>query len=196
VLHIVLVTLRVIVFAYSLLVFFRVVLGWVISQIYGRPWDALCAVTDPYLSIFYRLKFLRKGNFDFTPFPAMIVLVVAFNILSVLAVGGWVTLGLILADLLNAVWSGVWILIVFFLFFGVLRVIPILFRGIGGFAVWRVADMIINPVVLWVSRLFRQGRRSGYTQHLLLTLGLLFVIWLLGELVFRQLISLFQSLPL
>jgi hypothetical protein len=55
--------------------------------------------------------------------------------------------------------------------------------------------MIIAPIVAWVMRLFRLGQRSTPTQRLLLTLGLLFAAWLLGEILVRQIVTLFQMLP-
>ena len=57
--------------------------------------------------------------------------------------------------------------------------------------------MIMQPIVAWVMQVFRLGRGSGYTQHLLLTIGLLLVAWLLGEfLIVRRSSSLFQMLPI
>jgi len=44
-------------------------------------------------------------------------------------------------------------------------------------------------------KVFRLGRRSGYTQHLLLTTGLLFVAWLLGSYLVSRLVPLFESIP-
>ena len=45
-------------------------------------------------------------------------------------------------------------------------------------------------------RLLRLGRRAGYTQYLLFTVGMLFVAWLLGEFLVRRIVALFQSLPI
>jgi hypothetical protein len=74
--------------------------------------------------------------------------------------------------------------------------IPFTFRSTASSPLWRVVDTLMQPVVAWVMRLLRLGRRSGYTQHLLLTIGLLFVAWLLGELLVRQVVSLCQMLPI
>ena len=79
---------------------------------------------------------------------------------------------------------------------GLLRTIPLAFRGTAGASLWKVVDTIMQPIVAWVMKVFRLGRRSGYTQHLLLTIGLLFVAWLLGGLLVHQIVSLFQMLPI
>lgn len=195
-LYIVLTVISAILLLYLILLSLRIVLTWFNPSIYGKPWDLLRAVTDPYLSLFYRLRFLRKGNFDFTPIPAVVVLVAVWNLVNALASQGRITLGLFLAVVVSVAWSCVRVLILFFLIIGALRAMPILFHGVADSAIWKVMDMIIYPVISWVTRLFRLGPRSGYTQHLLLTLGLLFVSWLLGELVFGQLAAFFQSLPI
>jgi YggT family protein len=181
---------------YGLLILLRVLVGWVSPHIYGKPWDLLCAVVDPYLSLFRRMKFLRRGTIDYSSLLAIILLVIASNLFWALGIGGRITIGLMLAVTVSAVWNGVWIIFLFFIICGILRIIPIVFHGIGGYPIWKALDLLIFPVVSWVTRLFRLRTRSGYTQALLLTLGLLFVMWLLGELVFRQLISLFKSLPM
>ena len=92
--------------------------------------------------------------------------------------------------------SRVRFLLLLFLIVGLIRTIPLAFRATSGAGLWRVVDMIMQPVVAWVMKVFRLGRRSGYTQHLLLTIGLLFVAWLLGELVVHQIVSLCQMLPI
>jgi hypothetical protein len=84
----------------------------------------------------------------------------------------------------------------FFLVVGLLRTIPIVFRGTSGAGLWKVVDTIMQPLVAWVMKVFRLGRRSGYTQHLLLTIGLLLVAWLLGGLLVHQIVLLFQKLPI
>ena len=180
---------------YGLLVFMRVLIGWVVPQVYGRPWDLLCRVVDPYLALFRRIRILRRGVRDYSVLLALAVLWVASSLLSVLGENGRITLGLILAVILSVLWGYVRFLAILFIIFGILRLIPILFRGIGGYAIWKVADLIVYPVVSRVTRLFRLGPRSGYTQHLILTVGLLFVIWILGELVVGQLMTFFLRLP-
>jgi hypothetical protein len=50
--------------------------------------------------------------------------------------------------------------------------------------------------VAWVARLFRLGPRVGATQQLLLTLGILLVVWLVGQrLLMPGLVYLLQMIP-
>ena len=130
-----------------------------------------------------RIRFLRGSLFDFSPIAAILVLVVVLDLVNQLLYYGRITLGFFLASVFSAAWSGARFLLLLFLIVGLLRTIPLAFRVTAGASLWKVVDMIMQPIVAWVMKVFRLGRRSGYTQHLLLTVGLLFVAWLLGELV-------------
>ena len=44
-------------------------------------------------------------------------------------------------------------------------------------------------------RVFRLGPRTGYTQHLLLTIGILLVAWLLGRFIVDQIVYGLSLLP-
>ncbi len=187
--------LNVILIAYLFILSMRIIMGWFAPRALGRAWTWLVQVTDPYLDLFGRIRFLRGGLFDFSPIAAILVLVVALDLVNQLLNYGRVTLGFFLASVVSAAWMGARFLVLLFLIVGVIRAIPLLIRTSAGSTLWKVVDLVIQPVVGFVMRLFRLGRRSGYTQHLLLTIGLLFVAWLLGELAVRQLVALFQMLP-
>jgi YggT family protein len=192
----VLTVLYLILLAYSFILTLRIVLGWFAPEALGKAWDLLTAVTDPYLKVFSRIRFLRGNLFDFSPIAAILVLVVALDLIGKLWDYVRITLGSFLASVFSAAWSGARFLLIFFLLVGILRTIPLVFRSTAGAGLWRVVDMIMQPIVAWVMKVFRLGRRSGYTQHLLLTIGLLFVAWLLGGLIVRQIILLFEKIPI
>ncbi len=193
---IVLSVVNIILIAYLFVLALRIVLGWFAPQALGRAWELLAAATDPYLKVFSRIRFLRGNLFDFSPIAAILTLVVALDLVNQLLYYGRITLGFFLAAVLSAAWSGARFLILLFLIVGLLRTIPLAFRTTSGAGLWRVVDTIMQPVVAWVMKVFRLGRRSGYTQHLLLTIGLLLVAWLLGEYVVSRIVSLFQMLPI
>lgn len=189
--------LNAVLIAYLFLVSMRIVLGWFAPQALGRAWDLLCSVTDPYLDLFGRIRFLRGGVFDFSPIAAVLALVVALDLVNQLLYYGRITLGFFLASMLSAAWSGARFLLLLFLIIGILRTIPMLFRGSSGAGIWKVVDMVMSPVVAFVTRLFRFRPRVGYMQHLLFTIGLLFVVWLFGELLLiPKIVELFQKLPI
>jgi YggT family protein len=192
----VLIVVQVILIAYLFILALRIVLGWFAPQALGRAWDLLSRATDPYLAVFSRMKFLRRGLFDFSPIAAVLVIVVALDLIYQLLYYGRITLGFFLASVFSAAWSGARFLLLLFLVVGAIRLVAIFVRAVSGSGIWRVLDMIIQPMVAWISRLFRLKDRIGYTQHLLFTVGLLLVVWLLMErLVVPQIVGLFQMIP-
>jgi YggT family protein len=184
-----------IIIVYVLVLSLRIILGWFVPQALGRAWEILTKVTDPYLSIFRRIRFLRGGVFDFSPIAAVLVLVLAADLIGQLVNWGRITVGFFLASAFAAAWSGARFLLILFLIVAVLRVVPLFFRSSAGAGIWRVLDLLIQPVVAWVMRIFRLGGSTGYTQYLLLTIGLLFVAWLAGEFLVRQIVYGFSLLP-
>jgi YggT family protein len=196
VLLIVLTVVNIVLIGYLFILSLRIVLGWFAPQALGRAWGFLTAATDPYLGLFARIRFLRGNRIDFSPIAAILVLVVALDFVNKLLDNGFITLGFFLASVLSAAWSGARFLLLLFLIIGLLRTIPLAFRSTAGASLWKVVDTIMQPVVAWMMKAFRLGRRSGYTQHLLLTVGLLFVAWLVGEVLVGLIASLLQKLPI
>ncbi|MGA2612350.1 MAG: YggT family protein [Spirochaetia bacterium] len=184
-----------VIIVYVLVLSVRIVLGWFAPQALGRAWEILRAITDPYLDLFRRIRFLRGGMFDFSPIAAVLVLVLAADLIGQLVNWGRITVGFFLASAFAAAWSGARFLLLLFLIVGLLRTIPLAFRSSAGAGIWRVVDLIIQPVVAWVTRVLRLGSRAGYVQQLLVTVGLLFVAWLLGEFLVRQIVYGLSLLP-
>lgn len=182
--------------AYLFLLSLRIVLSWFGRRGFGKPGELLRAATDPYLGLFARIGFLRRGLFDFSPIAAILVLVVVLDLVNGLLYYGRISLGYFLASVLSAVWSGARFLLLLFLIVGLIRMVPLFFRSATGAGIWKAIDLIVQPAVAFVMRLLRLGRRVGYTQYLLLTVGMLFVAWLLGEFLVRRIVALFQSLPI
>jgi hypothetical protein len=101
----------------------------------------------------------------------------------------------VLSAVLLAAWSGASFLLLLFLVVGILRTIPLVFRTLPGATLWKTLDLLVQPLVAWVSRLFRLVGRVTYAQRLLLTLGLLLVAWLLGRVAIVRLAALLARLP-
>ncbi len=181
---------------YLFLLSARIILSWFSGAWLGRPWEVLCRLTDPYLELFYRMRFLRRGMFDFTPVVAVLALVVMLDLVNELLIGGRISVGFVLAAVVSAGWSGARFLILLFLVIGVLRTIPLVLRATAGATLWKAVDVILQPVVGAVSRGFHLAGRVTPAQRLLVTLGLLLVAWLLGELAIRQLVRLLHLLPI
>jgi YggT family protein len=111
---IVLKAINAVLLVFLLLLSLRIVLSWFRASLYGRPWQLLERVTEPYLGLFRRVSFLRQGLFDFSPIVAILLVVVALDLVNELLFYGQITLGFILASLVGAVWSGASFLLLLF----------------------------------------------------------------------------------
>jgi hypothetical protein len=123
------------------------------------------------------------------------VLVVAQRLVGEMIRGGGLSVGLILSSVLLAAWSGVSFMLLLFLVVGVLRCMPLVFRALPGATLWKALDLMVQPLVGGVTRLFRLESRATYAQRLLLSIGVLLVAWLLGRIAIVRLAALLARLP-
>jgi YggT family protein len=180
---------------YLMLLSARVILSWFRGSVSGRAWELLMSITDPYLSIFSRLRFLRQGMLDFTPIAAFLVLVVSLNMLNTILLTGTITLGLVLASLLDAVWSGVSFLIFFFMVVAIAKVVAdTMLRG-RETTFSRAVTMMVQPLVNLVAKNLPVKKRLSELQYVALTIALLFVLNLLIRALIHRLSDLLLNLP-
>ena len=120
--------LTAVIYFYILLLSLRIILSWFQRSVYGRAWELLIRITDPYLSLFSRLRFLRQGMFDFTPLAAILTLVVVLRVIYIIGRHGKITLGIFLGVLTSAIWSAASFLLILFLILAILRAIILSLR--------------------------------------------------------------------
>ena len=105
---------------YSFLIWIRIIVSWV--RPYPRPGSFtyyMAKAVDPFLGLFRSSK-ARIGVLDFSPIIAIGILAVVQSLLSVYGMYGFLTLGIILANIIYAFWSyGLSI----FLFFSIIMLI-------------------------------------------------------------------------
>jgi YggT family protein len=178
---------------YMFAIIIRIILTWFRGNV-SAP-DILCRITDPYLNWFRRFTFLRIGYLDLSPIAALGVLTVASQIFSLLARYGTITLGIILAILLQAVWSIVSFFIIFLIIVLVLRLIALLTnRNIYG-TFWRVIDTISQPVLYRINRLLFKGRIVNFMTGILVSIGLLAVCYAVLRFLVSMLFGILARLP-
>ncbi|MDR1128024.1 MAG: YggT family protein [Treponema sp.] len=186
---------------YMIVIFFRVLLTWFSGANYGRPMEFLRRITDPYINWFSRFRVFRVGNLDLSPIAALAVLSIAGNIFTTLGRYGTITLGLILAMIVSALWSAVSFILIFFLVILVLRFIAYLSRQnvygsrgtIGTF--WRIIDSLSQPVTYRISRIIFKNRLVRYHTGLLTSIAVLAALRIGLEFLVRLGIGLLSRLP-
>lgn len=177
---------------YLVLLSLRLLLSWFRGSVHGRPWQLLQRVTDPYLALFARLRFLRRGPFDFTPLAAILLLVVVLQLSNTMQATGHLSVGVVLGAVTAAAWSGVSFLLLFFLILTVLRLALVLTgrRPPLGEAV----AATLEPVVSRIRKML--PRQAGEAQVLVISAVALFAVRWLGGFLVARLLPLLGNLPL
>jgi YggT family protein len=180
---------------YLILISLRLILTWFQGSTYGRSWELLRRATDPYLGLFSGLRFLRRGVFDFTPIAAILVLVVALDLLSTLQRFGTITLGVVLASVVAAAWSGLAFLLVFFLILAAIKAILLLLRRDYEGPLTSAISLMVEPVVSVVRRVLPVSASLSESAYLFLTVAVLLVLRLVGGFLVGILRVFLVSLP-
>jgi YggT family protein len=188
--------LTAIIYFYILLLSLRIVLSWFQGSVSGRPWELLIRVTDPYLSMFRRFRFLRQGMFDFTPLAAILTLVIVLRIIDSIGRFGRISLGIFLGVVTGAIWSAVAFLLVLFLILAVLRAILLAVSSTQSSRITGALGFMVEPAVSLVRRIFPIRHPPSDRQYLYLTIASLFVMRLLGGYLFGLLVRFFYNLPI
>jgi len=175
---------------YSLLILIRIVLTWFSRADYGKPVELLSRVTDPYLNWWRRIPGLRLGFLDLSPIAAMAVLSIAQTIFSTLARNGTIRPQLIIALILSALWSAASFLLGFCIIILILRFIAYMTNRdtLSGF--WNIIDTIARPILYRINRIIFGKRLVNYMTSLLVSTGLLILLWVGGRFIIKWIIGL------
>jgi len=137
-------------------------------------------ICDPYLNLFRGAKGLRRGNMDFTPLLAFVVLNLVRSILSLIGEATSFTLWTILAIIVNGLWSSI------FSFLLILLIILLIVRLVIGNSRnpssnnWiNTIDPLIDSPVSFIYRLFYNKRKVD-DQKVVITALIFYVVLYIG----------------
>ncbi len=181
--------------AYMVLTFLRVMLTWFDGASFGRPYELLKSITDPYLDWFRRFPALRGQSFDFTPVAALAVLALVNNVFVTIGYFGHITLGIILSMVLSSAWSAVAFVLVFFIIVLALRFISYLSARDSIMPLWHAIDAISRPVLYRVNRWIYRDRLVSYRTGLVSTIVALLLARIVGGIIVNILSGLLSRLP-
>jgi YggT family protein len=181
---------------YMLLIFIRVMLSWFDTPSLRRPVELLSQITDPYLDWWRRFPILRTSFLDLSPIAAMAALSLVQTACGVAARHGRVSLGILLAIALQAVWSVLSFVLGFFIIVLLLRLIAYLFNRNIYSTFWRIVDSVSQPVLYRITRIFYRRRLINYLAGILLSLGVLTTLEIGGLLLVALLTGILQQLPI
>ncbi len=193
---IVLRTVSAVISAYLFLILIRVLLTWFQGVEYGKPYRIICSLTDPYLNYFRRFSFLRLSMLDLSPIAGMLVLVVVLDLLTRIIQQGRLSVGLVLAVIVSAVWSAVSFLLTLFIILTVIRFVMGLSgaNSVGAFV--RTVDMLVSPLLEKVRKTFFSKRFVTYNTILATTGAILIALSIAGRFLVAMLTGLLLGLPI
>jgi YggT family protein len=158
---------------YSILIFIRVMLTWFSGVSDNRAAGLLSRATDPYLNWFRRFPALRAGFLDLSPVAAIAVLSLVNRVFTILAYTGRISLGIILALILSALWSAASFVLGFCaLVLGLRLIAYISSRNINSLF-WHIVDTISRPILYRINRILFRGRIVNYLTELLVSIAVL-----------------------
>jgi YggT family protein len=178
-----------------LLIFIRIMLSWFNAASLGGPAELLARITDPYLDWWRRIPILRAGFIDLSPIAAMAALSLVQTACGIAVRYGRLTLGIILAIVVQALWSVLSFVLGFFIIVLALRLIAYLTNRNIYSNFWRLVDSISQPVLYRITRIFYRRRLINYLAGLLLSLGFLSVLEILGRFLIPRILTLLTRLP-
>lgn len=181
---------------YSTLCFFRIILTWFPSLNYSTIGKFLSSICDPYLNLFSRLP-LRIGMFDFTAMIAIGILYVISSILGNISASGYISLSMILANLLGIVWSiASSIATVIMIIFIVRYLVSIFSRTSNQYdSPWQRFDDAIRNMVFKICNFFTGGRSISYKTALLIDSIAMLAILILSYFLYRWLMIFIHYIP-
>ena len=180
---------------YMVILVFRIILTWFSGMGRSGIEDFLARITDPYLNWFRRFSFLRVGFMDLSPIVALGVLSLVNRIVNMLARYGRISLGIILALTLQALWGAVSFVLGFLLIVLILRLIAYLTRQDSGSPFWRIVETISQPVLFRINRLLFRGRIVNFMTSLIISIAGLVLAYLFLRILFSFVSMALSGLP-
>jgi len=164
---------------YMMIIFVRIILTWFSWERGGGLTGILARITDPYLNWFRRFPFLRTAIIDFSPIAALGILSMANRIFSILAAYGTISIGIILALLLQALWSIISFLTGFLIIILILRLIAHFAALNSANPFWRIVEGISQPVLFRINRILFRNRIATFRTGLIVSIACLVIIYFL-----------------
>ena len=166
---------------YSFIILFRIIITWFSgSEIHTGAFSFLIKITDPYLNIFRRIRFLRRGSIDFSIIFAILVLNIVGFILGYLSIAQTITIWTIIGAIALSIYRTFFFLL---LFFGVLVIIMIVIITIvkkTHSQIYFTLSSILEPITAFIRKCIPGGRKLEFVPVLIVTFIFISILCLFG----------------
>lgn len=181
---------------YSLLCTVRIILTWIPGAAYSGAGRFLSNLCDPFLNMFSRIRWLRFGALDFSPILALAVLTMLSYLFQNIAAGGRISLGGILALVIQLAWSVMSSLLMFLALIVVIRLIVFFSGADRNSPLWAQVDSSLNPLIYSMSKFLTGGKPVSFKNALILALIVVLIMRFGGSIVVGGLITMCRQIPL
>jgi YggT family protein len=181
---------------YTMILFVRIILTWFSWLRESRIREVLSLITDPYLNWFRRFTFLRIGYVDLSPIAALAVLSLARRLLTMLALQGRISIGIILALALQAAWGIVSFIIGFLIIVLILHLIGSFVRQGGPSPFWNIIESISKPVIYRINRIVFKNAIINFKAAVFLAIASLGAVYLVLMVLVSIISGMLIRLPL
>jgi YggT family protein len=168
---------------YSLLLIIRIILTWFGNAQFGKVMEFLARITDPYLDWWRRNFNLQAGFLDLSPIAAIAALSVFQTICSTIASRGRISLGVIVAVCLSALWSVVSFILGFCFIVLLLRLFGYISNSNMYSNFWRIIDSISRPLLYRVNRVIFGKKIVNYLTSIFTAIAAIVILWILGRII-------------
>ena len=177
---------------YMMIIFFRIILTWFSGMNDSRVLEFVSKITDPYINWFRRFGSFRIANLDLSILIAFGTLSLLNRVFTSLALHVSISIGIILAMILQAAWGIISFIIGFMIVFLILRFIAHL-SGQGGYSYfWRIVFTISQPILQWINSILLKDRIINFGASIIISIAALG----LGYFLIRLLVFLASTLLL
>lgn len=153
---------------YSLICVIYILLSWVPQLRFSSVGKVLAAICEPFLQWFKRFSFTRIGVVDFSPILALGVLSILSMALNQFAHTGKLSVGFVIAGLIQVVWSFFSFLLSLILIFLLVRIVyDFLSSNRYRSNFWIMLDNFLNPLINYVSQLLFRDRSVSYRTRII-----------------------------
>jgi len=180
---------------YSLLLVARIILTWFSGNRQSGITQFLSRITDPYINWWRQHFNLRAGFLDLSPIIAISALSVVQRIFSTLAVHGTITLGLVGAIVITALWSIVSFLLGMCVIVLVVRLVGYLMNKEMYGTFWQIVDSISRPLMFRITKIVFRDRSVNFVTGIVVSILLLGAAWLFGRILIATLAAMMLAGP-
>jgi len=181
---------------YSLLILARIIMSWFSRSVPGAITNFLTKATDPYLDWWKNKVSLRIGPLDMSIIFAIVSLSLLQTILHMLSVSQRITIGVLLAIALSAIWSIISFIAGFCLIIILLRGFAYLTNRDMLSRFWGTVDSMSQPVLYRINRIVFGNRIGNFLQGIIFSSLILLGIIIGGKFLVALLANIFRSLPI